>query len=43
MKVQETYRTSNRLDKKKSPHHIKIKTQNIQNKEIILRSAKEKG
>ena len=29
--------------KKKSPHHIIIKTQNIQNKEQILRAAREKG
>ena len=29
--------------KKKSPHHIIIKTQNIQIKERILRAAKEKG
>ena len=43
MKVQEAYRTPNRLDQKKSPHHIIIKTQNIQNKERILRDAKEKG
>ena len=43
MKVQEAYRTPNRLDQKKSPHHIIIKTQNIQNKEQILRAAKEKG
>ena len=41
MKVQETYRTPNRLDqkkkkkKKKIPHHIIMKTQNIQNKERI--------
>ena len=34
----------NRLDqKKKSPRHIIIKTQNIQIKERILRAAKEKG
>ena len=43
MKVQEAYRTLNRLDKKKSPHHIIIKTQIIQNKERILRVTKEKG
>ena len=30
MKVQEAYRTLNRLDQKKSPCHIIIKTQNIQ-------------
>ena len=44
MKVQETYRTPNRLDQKKtSPRHIIMKTQNIQIKERILRAAKEKG
>ena len=43
MKVQEAYRIPNRLDQKKSPHHIIIKTQNIQIKERILRAAKEKG
>ena len=43
MKVQEAYRTPNRLDKKKFPCHIIIKTQNIQNKKRILRAAKEKG
>ena len=43
MKVQEAYRTPNRLDEKKSPCHVIIKTQNIQNKERILRVAKEKG
>ena len=43
MKVQEPYRTPNRLDQKKSPCHIIIKTQNIQIKERILRAAKEKG
>ena len=30
MKIQEAYRTPNRLDKKKSPCNIIIKTQNIQ-------------
>ena len=43
MKVQETYRTPNRLDQKKSPRHIIIKTKNVQIKERILRAAKEKG
>ena len=44
MKVQEAYRTPNRLDQKKtSPCHVIIKTQNIQIKERILRAAKEKG
>ena len=44
MKIQEVYRTPNRLDpNKKFSHHIIIKTLNIQNKERILRAAKEKG
>ena len=44
MKVQEAYRTPNRLDQKKTFRcHIIIKTQNIQIKERILRAAKEKG
>ncbi|CAH7172607.1 LOC299282 [Phodopus roborovskii] len=44
MKVQEAYRTPNRLDqRKKTPRHIIIKTPSIQNKEKILRAAKEKG
>ena len=44
IKVQEAYRTPNRLDqKKKSPRHIIIKTQSTQIKERILRAAKEKG
>ena len=44
MKVQEAYRTPNRLDQKKtSPRHIIINTQSIQTKERILRAAKEKG
>ena len=44
MKVQEAYRTPNRLDQKKpAPRHIIIKTQNINIKEKILRAAKEKG
>ena len=44
MKIQEAYRTPNRLDpKKKSSRHIIIKTINIQSKERILRAAKEKG
>ena len=41
MKVQEAYRTSNKS--KLSPHHIIIKTQNIQNKERIFKVAKENG
>ena len=44
MKVQEAYRTPNRLDQENtSPRHIIIKTQSIQIKEKILRAAKEKG
>ena len=44
LNIQEAYRTPNRLDQRKtSPHHIIIKTQNIQVKERILRAAKEKG
>ena len=43
MKVQEAYRTPNRLNQNKTKaSHIIIKTQNIQNKERILRAAKEK-
>ena len=44
MKIQEAYRTPNRLDQKNIllPHII-IKTLNIQSKERILRAAKEKG
>ena len=42
LKIQEVYRTPNRLDQKKSPHHIIIKTLNIQNKERILKAAREK-
>ncbi|KAL6047071.1 hypothetical protein STEG23_026865 [Scotinomys teguina] len=44
IKIQEAYRTPNRLDPQKKPsRHIIIKTLNIQNKERILRAAKEKG
>ncbi|KAL6030409.1 hypothetical protein STEG23_017097 [Scotinomys teguina] len=44
IKIQEAYRTPNRLEpQKKSSHHIIIKTLNIQNNERILRAAKEKG
>ena len=43
MKVQEAYRTLNRLGQKKSPHHMITKMQNIQNKERTLRVAKGKG
>ena len=40
MKVQEAYRTPNRLDQKKIPSPYN--NQNIQNKERILRAAKKK-
>ncbi|MQL00643.1 hypothetical protein EI005_25925, partial [Escherichia coli] len=41
--IQETYKTPNRLDQKsKFPHHIIIKTLNAQNKERILKAAREK-
>ena len=44
MKVQEAYRTPNRLDQKKIPlPYNNQNTQNIQNKERIVRAAKEKG
>ncbi|KAL6088665.1 hypothetical protein STEG23_010199 [Scotinomys teguina] len=44
IKIQEAYRTPNRLDpQKKSSRHIIIKTVKIQNKVRILRAAKEKG
>ncbi|KAL6084523.1 hypothetical protein STEG23_028881 [Scotinomys teguina] len=44
IRIQEAYRAPNRLDpQKKSSRHIIIKTLNIQNKERILRAAKEKG
>ena len=37
IKLQEAYRTPNRLDQKRKPHcHIKIKTINMQNRERIL-------
>ena len=41
--IQETYKTPNRLDQKsKFPHHIIIKTLNAQNKDRILKAAREK-
>ena len=43
MKVQEAYRTQQTGPKKEVPRHIIIKTPNLQNKEKILRAAKEKG
>jgi hypothetical protein len=43
IKVQEVSRTPNRLDqKRKSSHHIIIKTLNIQKKERLLKAAREK-
>jgi hypothetical protein len=42
--IKEGYRTPNLLKKKrKSPHHIIIKTLNVQNKERILKAARGKG
>ena len=42
--IQEAYRTPIRLDqKRKSSYHIIIKTQNLQNKERILKAEREKG
>ena len=42
--VQESYRTENRLDqKRKSSHHIIIKTLNAQKIERILKGIREKG
>jgi hypothetical protein len=44
IKVQETYRTPNKWDqKRKSSHHIIIKTLNAQNKKRILKAARENG
>jgi hypothetical protein len=44
LKVQKAYRTPNKWDeKRKSPHHIIIKTLNAQNKERLLKDAREKG
>jgi hypothetical protein len=44
MKIQEAYRTPNRLDQKRnSSCHIIIKTPNTQNKEKILKAVSEKG
>jgi hypothetical protein len=44
IKVQEAYRTSNKWDqKRKFSHHIIIKTLKTQNKERILKAAREKG
>jgi phosphopantetheine adenylyltransferase len=42
--IQEAYRTLNRLEqKRKSSHHIITKTLNVQIKERILKSVREKG
>jgi hypothetical protein len=42
--IQDAFRTPNTLDqKRKSSHHIIIKTLNVQNKEKILKSEREKG
>jgi hypothetical protein len=44
LNIQEAYRTPNRLDQKGNSFcHIIIKTPNAQNKEIILKSVREKG
>jgi hypothetical protein len=41
--IQEVHRTANRLDqKRKSSCHIIIKTQNVHNKERILKAVREK-
>jgi hypothetical protein len=44
MKIQEAYRTPNRLDQKRnSSCYSIIKTQNAQNKERVLKAEREKG
>jgi hypothetical protein len=44
IKIQESYRTSISLDqKRKSSYHIIIKTQNLHNKEKLLKAAREKS
>jgi hypothetical protein len=44
IKVQEAYRTPNKWDqKRKSFHHIIIKTLNSESRERILKAAMEKG
>ena len=44
IKLQKAYRIPNKWDQiRKSSHHIIIKTLNPQNKERILKTAKEKG
>jgi uncharacterized coiled-coil protein SlyX len=43
MKIQEAYRTPNRLDQKKNTsYHIIVKTPNVQNKERILKAVRDK-
>ena len=42
IKVQEAYRTPNKWEqKRKSSHHLILKTLNAQNKERILKAARE--
>jgi hypothetical protein len=44
MKIQEAYRTPNRLDRKRNfSCHIIIKPPNAQNKERILKGIRDKG
>jgi hypothetical protein len=44
IKIQEAYRTPNKWDqKRKSSHHIFVKTLNAQSKERILKAAREKS
>jgi hypothetical protein len=44
IKIQETYRTSSRLDQKRnSSRHIILKTPNAQNKERILKAVREQS
>jgi len=44
IKIQEAYRTPNRLDQKRNfSHHIIVKTPNAQNKERLLKAVREKG
>ena len=44
MKIQEAYKTPNRLNQKRnSLHHIIIKTPNAENKQRILKAEREKG
>ena len=41
--TQETYRTPNRVNQKRKPYCHIIKTLNVQNKERMLKAAREKG